>query len=218
MKLKATTQNCSFFLVLKLKSYNYYIYKINLISKSSLTYIKAILKIKIEMAIWQYLLIVVPENSIDNNYQCIFKNNTKEFLPETTSFWKNFEGDIPSIISELDQIIPKDKWGDNTYFNWKGDGNNDEDNDACICLSADKTRIEEFQFRIDLRKASNVINVLQSILNLCKKNNFVLIDLKGKIYKPKIEDLIESIKASKSNAFLIDSIEFLENLSNEKRT
>ena len=122
------------------------------------------------MAIWQYLLIVVPEKSIDNNYQCIFKNNKTEFLPETNSFWKNFEGDIPSIISELDQIIPKANWGNEIYLNWKGNGNNDEDNDACICLSDDKRKIEEFQFRIDLRKASNITNVLQAILNFCKKN------------------------------------------------
>ncbi|MGE6356978.1 hypothetical protein ACQKCJ_24165 [Flavobacterium sp. NPDC079362] len=158
------------------------------------------------MAIWQYLLMVVPENSIDSNYQCIFKNNKTGFLPETKSFWKNFDDDIPSIIAELDQIIKRANWGNDTFINWKGDGNNEEDNDACICLSDDKTRIEEFQFRIDLRKASNITNILQSILKLCEINQFVLIDLKGEIYKPKIEYIIESIKASNANTFLIDPI------------
>lgn len=166
------------------------------------------------MAIWQYLLIVVPEKSIDNNYQCIFKNNKTEFLPETNSFWKNFEGDIPSIISELDQIIPKANWGNETYLNWKGNGNNDEDNDACICLSDDKTKIEEFQFRIDLRKASNITTVLHAILNLCKKNQFVLIDLKGEIFKPEIESIIESLKSSNAMKFIADPIQFFENLEN----
>ena len=166
------------------------------------------------MAIWQYLLIVVPEKSIDNNYQCIFKNNKTEFLPETNSFWKNFEADIPSIISELDQIIPKANWGNETYFNWKGNGNNDEDNDACICLSDDKTKIEEFQFRIDLRKASNITTVLQAILKLCKKNQFVLIDLKGQIFKPEIEAIIESLKSSNAMKFIADPIQFFENLEN----
>ena len=159
------------------------------------------------MAIWQYLLIVVPENSIDKNYN-IFENNETEFLPDTDSFWENFDGNISSVISELDQIIPKANWGDETYLNWKGNGNNEEDNDACICLNDDKTKIKEFQFRIDLRKASNIINVLQSILNLCKKNQFVLIDLKGQIFKPEIESIIESLKSSNAMKFIADPILF----------
>jgi len=165
------------------------------------------------MAVWQYLLIVVPEDSIDNNYECIFKNNKTEFLPETDVFWKNFNGDIPSIISGLDQIIPKANWGNETYLNWKGNGQNEEDNDACICLNDDKTKIEEFQFRIDLRKASNITNILQSILNLCEKHNLVLIDLKGKIFEPKLEDVLGSIKASNATRFLNDPIHFFEDLS-----
>ena len=165
------------------------------------------------MAVWQYLLIVVPEDSIDNNYDCIFKNNKTEFLPETDVFWKNFNGDIPSIISGLDQIIPKANWGNETYLNWKGNGQNEEDNDACICLSDDKTKIEEFQFRIDLRKASNITNILQSILNLCEKHNLVLIDLKGKIFEPKLEDVLGSIKASNAISFISDPVKYFENLS-----
>ncbi|UTN02305.1 hypothetical protein L0669_13350 [Flavobacterium bizetiae] len=167
------------------------------------------------MAIWQYLLIVVPENSIDKNYN-IFENNETEFLPDTDSFWENFDGDISSIISELDQIIPKANWGDETCLNWKGNGNNEEDNDACICLNDDKTKIKEFQFRIDLRKASNIINVLQSILNLCKKNQFVLIDLKGQIFKPEIESIIESLKSSNAIKFITEPILFFENLENKE--
>ncbi|OXA65461.1 hypothetical protein B0A67_24390 [Flavobacterium aquidurense] len=167
------------------------------------------------MAIWQYLLIVVPKNSIDKNYN-IFENNETDFLPDTDSFWENFDGDIPSIISELDQIIPKANWGNDTFINWKGDGNNDEDNDACICLTDDKTKIKEFQFRIDLRKASNITNVLQSILNLCKKNQFVLIDLKGEIFKPEMQYSMESLKNSNAMKFIADPIQFFENLENKR--
>lgn len=165
------------------------------------------------MAVWQYLLIVVPEDSIDSNYECIFKKNKTKFLPETDSFWKNFYGDIPSIISKLDQIIPKANWGNETYLNWKGDSNKEEDNDASICLSDDKTKIQSFQFRIDLRKASNITEVLQSILNLCEKNQFVLIDLKGDIFQPNLEDIFKSIKASNATRFLNDPIQFFEDLS-----
>ncbi|WP_428228940.1 hypothetical protein [Flavobacterium sp.] len=168
------------------------------------------------MAVWQYFLMVVPENSIDSNYQCIFKNNKTKFLPETKSFWKNFEGDILSIIAELDQIIKRADWGDETCISWKGNENIEEDNDAFICLNDDKTRIEEFHFRIDLRKASNITNVLQSILNLCKKNHFVLIDLKGQIFKPEIESITESLKSSNAMKFITDPIHFFENLKNKE--
>jgi len=164
------------------------------------------------MAIWQYLLIVVPENSIDNNYQCIFKNNTTKYLPKTKSFWKEFEGNPVSIISEIDQIIPRADWGDETYICWKGNANNNEDNDASISLSDDKTKIEEFQFRIDLRKVSNITHVFQSILNLCEANHLVLIDLKGEIFKPKLADILKSMKTSNANAFLTDPINFLDSL------
>jgi hypothetical protein len=174
------------------------------------------------MAIWQYFLMVVPEKSIKEDYQCIFKNNKSEFLPDTDSFWKNFEGNIFSIIPELDKIIPKADWGDETYLNWKGNEKNQEDNDACICLSDDQTKIEEFHFRIDLRKTSNITNFLQPILSICKKNQFVLIDLKGNIFKPQLEDILESMKMSNATAFLSDPIKFLDNLSknnsNEGRT
>lgn len=165
------------------------------------------------MAIWQYLLIVVPKNSIESNYECIFKNNKTKFLPNTNSFWKNFDSDISLIISELDQIIPKANWGTDTFICWKGNANNEEDNDASICLSNDKTKIEEFHFRIDLRKSSNINHVLQSILNICKKNQFVLIDIKGNIFKPQLDDILKSMKTSNASTFLSDPIKFLENLS-----
>ncbi|MBF7093404.1 hypothetical protein IUY40_17860 [Flavobacterium sp. ALJ2] len=168
------------------------------------------------MAVWQYLLMVVPENSIQSNYQCIFKNNGSDFLPDTNSFWENFDGDISLIISEMDQITPKADWGNETYLNWKGNGDNEEDNDAYIYLNDDKKKIKEFQFRIDLRKTSNITNVLQSILNLCKKNQFVLIDLKGQIFKPEMKIIIESLKSSNSMKFITDPIHFFENLKNNE--
>ncbi|MFD1605899.1 hypothetical protein ACFSJW_04785 [Flavobacterium artemisiae] len=168
------------------------------------------------MAIWQYLLIVVPENSIDDNYN-IFENNETGFLPETNSYWENFDGSINSIISELNQILPKASWSDEIHLNWKGNGNNDEDNDAFICLTDDKSKIKEFQFRIDLRKASNITNILQSILELCKRHNLVLIDLKGKILKPELKDISESIRTSNASSFVTDPMQFFENLSNQSK-
>lgn len=169
------------------------------------------------MAIWQYLLIVVPEKSIQNDYQCIFKNNTTEYLPETEPLWKDFDGDTISIISTMDSIIKRADWGDETYICWKGDTKNEEDNDCSISLNKDKNQIIEFRFRIDLRKASNLTTTLQPILKLCEDNQLILMDLKGEIHKPKIEDLMASIKTSNATAFLTDPIPFLENLNNKKK-
>lgn len=166
------------------------------------------------MAVWQYLLIVVPKNSIDSNYN-IFENNETEFLPDTNTYWKNFEGNINSIITELDLILPKADWGNETYFNWKGNSNNEEDNDACIGLTDDATQIEEFHFRIDLRKASNISNVLQSILELCKRHHLVLIDLKGEILKPELKDISESLRRSNASSFVTNPMQFFEDLHNQ---
>ncbi|TDW52257.1 hypothetical protein EV144_101945 [Flavobacterium sp. 270] len=164
------------------------------------------------MAIWQYLLIVVPEKSIQNDYQCIFKNNKTKFLPQTKSFWKVYDKDVSSIISGIDQIIKRADWSSETLLSWKGNTTNEEDNDCSISINKDKTRIKEFQFRVDLRKESNLINFLIPILKICEMNKLVLIDLKGEIHKPKIEDIITSIKASNATAFLNDPIAFLKGL------
>lgn len=165
------------------------------------------------MAVWQYLLIVVPEKSTQNNYQCIIKNNTTKYLPKTKSLWKDFNGNGNSIISEMDSIIKRVDWGNETYICWKGDESNQEDNDCSISLNGNKTQIEEFHFRIDLRKSSNITNTLKAILKICETNELVLIDLKGKIHKPKIEHLLISLEESNATAFLTDPIKFLENLS-----
>jgi len=163
------------------------------------------------MAIWQYLLIVVPKNSIDTNYN-IFEANETGFLPDTDSFWKNFDGSIIAIISELNLILPKADWGNETYLNWKGNGNNNEDNDACICLTDYATQIKEFQFRIDLRKASNITNVLQSILELCKRYDLVVIDLKGEVFESELKDIVNSIRTSNAFSYISDPIKYFEDL------
>lgn len=158
-------------------------------------------------------MIVVPKNSIDDNYQCIFKNNQTKYLPKTKSLWTDFKGDIISLVSEMNLIIRKADWGNDTFICWKGDVNINEDNDASISLNDNKTKIEEFHFRIDLRKESNITNTLQSILNLCEKHNLILIDLKGEIFEPKLEDIFKSIKASNATRFLSEPILFFEDLS-----
>lgn len=167
------------------------------------------------MAIWQYLLIVVPGNSIDSNYQCIFKNNKTKYLPQTKTLWKHYNGDVVSIVSEMNKIIRKTDWGNDRFICWKDNGT-DQDNDASICLSEDKTIIEEFQFRIDLRKVSNITDVLQSILELCKKYKLVLINLKGEIYKPELKYIIEGIKTSNAMNFMTDPLKYLEDLDSKK--
>lgn len=168
------------------------------------------------MAIWQYLLIVVPGNSIDNNYQCIFKNNKTKYLPQTKTLWKDFSGDVASIVSEMNQIISKADWGDDTCICWKGNDNNQEDNDASISLNKDQTKIEEFHFRIDLRKASNITDVLRSILAICTKHKLVLINLKGDIFKPELKDIMQGIQTSNAMSFISDPIKFFDDLSNKK--
>jgi hypothetical protein len=90
------------------------------------------------------------------------------------------------------------------------------DKNIIFCLSNDKRRIKEFHFRIDLRKASNITNVLQSILKLCEMNQLILIDLKGQIFKPEIESIIESLKSSNAMKFITDPIKFFENLENKE--
>ena len=163
------------------------------------------------MAIWQYTLIVVPKKSIQDDYECIFKNNKTNYLPSTKFLWKNIDIDVSILALEIDKFIGKSSWD---KFNWKDRGENN-DNDCSLSTNDDETQIEEFIFRTDLRKESNLSNFLKQMTNLCKKNKLVLINLKGEILEPNIEVILNNIKSSNAISFLSNPIDFLDELNNQ---
>ena len=164
------------------------------------------------MAIWQYSLLVIPKESITENYNCIFKNNKTKYLPKTESFWTNTNLDIFKIVAEIDKLVKRADWSTEDYYGWKGKSDN-EDNDCHISLNNNTNKITEFIFRVDLREKSNVEKFLYGLVNICAENELVLLNLKGEILEPKIEIIIENLKKSNAVSFLKNPNEYIKNLA-----
>jgi len=70
--------------------------------------------------------------------------------------------------------------------------------------------IEDFRFRTDL--GDSKLNFLNSMLELCDRNDWILMDENGNLSNPNIRELAELIKGSNPERYLRNPIEFIENL------
>ena len=166
------------------------------------------------MAIWQYGFLVIPKESITENYNCIFKNNQTKYLPKTESFWTNSNLDISKMATEIDKFVERADWSKENYYAWKGNNDN-EDNDGHISLDNITNKITEFYFRVDLREKSNIENFLYGLVKICTQNELIILNLKGEILEPKIEIIIENLKKSNAVSFLKNPNEHIKNLAEE---
>ncbi|MFS4484396.1 hypothetical protein ACKGJY_15385 [Hyunsoonleella sp. 2307UL5-6] len=181
------------------------------------------------MAIYQFLTFVLPKKSIEEKYGEIPKqleikhaewekywdnwdvdsNETPE--PEfkdaiSTKWWKKIQVNIDELRYELDKIIPRASWDNES---WKIE-NGKVDHDVGIDFNKEEQFIEDFRFRTDLRDTE--LNFLNSMLSLCERNEWILMDENGNLCNPNIKELAELIKDSNPDRFMRNPIEFLENL------
>jgi hypothetical protein len=189
-----------------------------------------------KMAVWQYNLTVIPKNSIIEKYgeipQKLFidveswtkyreKWNNEKVQPEidfedakTILWWKNSEIDLESTTIQIDELVSRASWSEPNFLSWKS--NDENDNDCHIAISEKNKIISEFIFRTDLRNKDNIELFLNGILNICKANELLLMNLEGYLFEPKMELIFEDLKKSNAIKFLSDPIKFLENISNGK--
>lgn len=181
------------------------------------------------MAIYQFLTYVLPKKAIKQRFGEIPKqleikhaewekywdnwNIDSNEIPKpefedaiTTKWWKGIQINITELKSQIDQIIPRASWDKES---WKIE-NGIVDHDLSIDYNEKENFIEDFRFRTDLRDST--LTFLKSMLDLCDKNNWILMDDKGNLCEPKIQKLAILIKDSNSDRFLTNPTEFFENL------
>lgn len=99
------------------------------------------------MAVWQYLLFLVPKTNLEESYAEFIKQETTNYRKETFYFWKNFKVDILKIAGEIGSIIPTAEWSTDESLSWKG-GSKLHDNDCNLRIK--NGLIDDFAIRIDL--------------------------------------------------------------------
>ncbi|KZS39495.1 hypothetical protein AWE51_25825 [Aquimarina aggregata] len=129
----------------------------------------------------------------------------------TIKWWKEINVDILNLEKEIDKFITRASWTNG--LNWKSE-KSEFDHDAYIDINENGGFIDEFQFRTDLTDKTLVF--LNSMLELCQKNDWILMDVQGNLSKPNIKELSKLIGKSNAHRFLTNSTKFFDELSDEK--
>ncbi|WP_299137133.1 hypothetical protein [uncultured Tenacibaculum sp.] len=181
------------------------------------------------MATYQFLTFVLPKQPIEEKYGGIpkqleikhaewekyWENYDVELndAPEpkfkdaiSTKWWKEIQIDIAELRNEIDKIIPRASWNNES---WKIE-NGEVDHDLSIDYNEKENFIEDFRFRTDLRATK--LDFLNAMLELCDQNNWILMDENGNLSNPNIKDLAELLKNSKAHLYITNPTFFFENL------
>lgn len=188
------------------------------------------------MAVWQYQLNIIPKSAIVETYGEIpnelfidekgwkdYWDNVKfdngfpdpEFEDaRTIKWWKNTALDIQDIANQIDNLVKRGDWSnDKDFIGWKGDTENEEDNDCHISFDEKTLVISEFQFRTDLRNLEKTKKFMEGMLNLCAENNLLVMNTKGLLFEPEMELIFEDIKKSNAVKFLTNPVKFIEEIA-----
>lgn len=187
------------------------------------------------MAIWQYYLKVIPQESVikrfgyiperlEMNLEAWEKHLQKSIVgaatapdfedADTINWWQGITFDKVAVFSSINKLIERCSWDNSvTFFGWKGDENQNQDNDVYIYFE-ESGEITEFTFRTDLRDGA--LDFLAEMLAICKQNNWLVMDGKGNLINPTLLDVYESLRSSNATRFTEDPQKFLEDFSNGK--
>lgn len=171
------------------------------------------------MAIWQFYLEAIPREGIEKIHPEIPEkiNVSIEdvlFEADTKQYWELLELYPGKTIQKIDMIIQRASWGNDVdHFNWKTSPET-PDNDAFLALDFDSRSITHFHFRSDLREKN--LKFLRDMIELCREMDWLLMDRKGILVEPMMENVIERVKVSNTLHFLSDPEEFFEDLNNGK--
>ena len=141
---------------------------------------------------------------------------------------------VPAYLAALNiRLKENDLWGQNSSFVHLAEFYVKKRPDSALIYAQKAYRVAK-----QINSANDQLWTLQLLINLSEpqavkkyftaykilddsvqnaqnaaKNQFALIDLKGEIFKPNLEDIFKSIKASNAARFLNDPIQFFEDLS-----
>ncbi|WP_047547346.1 hypothetical protein [Psychroserpens sp. Hel_I_66] len=186
------------------------------------------------MAINQFITYILPKKAIEAKFGEIpsqleikhsewekfwekYTSSDKEDLEpdfedaRTINWWKETKINITELETEIDKIITRASWTDDRI--WKSE-KAEFDHDVSIGLNNTNEFIDEFMFRTDLTDIN--LNFLNSMLKICKENDWILMDRNGNLCNPNISDLRQIIKGSDADRFLKNPTNFFDELNNNK--
>ena len=171
------------------------------------------------MAVWQFYLQAIPREGVEKIHSHIPEkiNISIEdglFEADAKQYWVVSEFYPAKAIQRIDILIKRASWGNDVdSFNWKTLSDL-PDNDAFLSVDLDSRNINHLHFRSDLREEN--LYFLKMMVALSNEMDWLLMDSKGIIVKPIIEDVIERVKASNVLRFLSDPGRFYDDLTEGK--
>lgn len=155
------------------------------------------------MAIWQYKLTAIPKETVINKYGGTPERlliNSEDWQEDATfqNWYATSELNAQKTMQTIDQLVPRGHWqtASDAVF-WKGDTNNNEDNDCGILFDKKTNTITDFEFRTDLRKQENITHFLVPLLRFCEDHNLMVFNAKGNLFKPQLQLILADIKKLK---------------------
>ncbi|MCC6725020.1 MAG: hypothetical protein IT258_10955 [Saprospiraceae bacterium] len=186
------------------------------------------------MAIYQFGFTVIPKSGVLDKYGQVperlhidyeawekyrktLKYNGNDDSPNfedalTFDWWKNSNKNAIAFIEVVDSIAKRSNWGNfDEYISWKNAGDEIADEDAFIEFENVSKRIKEFGFRFDLRFGVN--EFLFTLLDLCAKNEMLLLDKRGNLIEPRIDLVFKLVQTSNAHRFVTNPSKFFDLLN-----
>jgi hypothetical protein len=161
------------------------------------------------MAIWQYRLILLPEETLLRKYEVLPPTIPME-LAEDFGWWS--ETQPPSgLEKEIDQILPKMESWSTSMRMW----GHKHSNDAHVLYEDEtKTKVTEIDFRIDASSVSP--DLVRKICVLARQLKCVLMTARYEILLPDESMVLTAINDSTAKKFVDDPETTLLSLDQEK--
>jgi len=180
------------------------------------------------MAIWQFHIYLIPKQSLLQKYNTIpdtleIKTEDWEDFTENFSVYEGVPFEDAMTIHwwkplnlSFDALLPiVQSFGDLQEWTKTCDGlkqfGDTEGPDICVSYEPQTNIVEEVSCRIDVR-ADTLFHINQ-LLSLAGQFDCLLMDSKGSLYSPTIDNLMEKIKASNAYRFAKDPRQFFDDLS-----
>ncbi len=168
------------------------------------------------MANYQFLTFVIPKKTVEKEFGKIpskidFVLNMEGH--RTEKWWKEVSMDFKYLEQKIDMIISRADWAELEDMSWKSEKTR-FDHDASIDFDIKNNRIEEFQFRTDIR--DDTLIFLNQMFDLMEKNEFILMDQYGHLFNPNLKEFIELITKSDSYRYLNNLVASNKLLKNYK--
>ncbi len=130
----------------------------------------------------------------------------------TQDWWSSININIAELVGQIDRKVKRADWGNDEYsFNWKT-YTDELDNDASLILNEKTGKIEELNFRADLREKG--LTFLKEMISLAAKYDWLLMDTKGNLVQPTLEEVKKVIVKSNSYRFVTNPVKFFTDLEN----